>query len=299
VDIKDYISSGILEAYVLGSLSSKEVAEVEIMSANHPEVKKELRAIEDALFHYAQKYSKEPPVTLKARIFTSIDNGGRKEPKIIKEKKAIAEVKIPKEQKIEEPVKVIPANARKSKAPVYMMAASIAFALLCAFAALVFWQKWQKAEQKILALQKETLVNAEIYSKAKYSLVEKIKSNSSQLSSVEKELQMLLDTNMKTVILTGMPISPESSALVFWKKDSKEVFIDVKSLPQPPPDMQYQLWALEKGEMVDAGVFEIPDSLQFQKLKVIKEATAFAVTLEKRGGSESPNTEAVYVKGNI
>jgi anti-sigma-K factor RskA len=294
VEIKDYISSGILEAYVLGGLSSAESGEVESMSANHPEVRKELKAIEDGLFHYAQKFSKEPPSSLKARIFTSIDNGGKKAPKIAKDNKNIQEVKIPEKFIKKKISKAIPINQKKSSFA-YMLAASIVFALICALTAFVFWQKWHQAEERIIALQKEVLENVENQNKSKFFLEEK----SSQLSSAERELQMILDTNMKTVILKGMPISPESSALVFWKKDSKEVFIDVKSLPAPPSDMQYQLWALENGVMVDAGVFEVPDSLKFQKLKIIKDAKAFAVTLEKRGGSISPDKGALYVMGNL
>jgi anti-sigma-K factor RskA len=297
VDIKEYISSGILEAYVLGSLTSKEAAEVELISAKHPEVKKELRAIEDALFHYAQKFSQDPPASLRSRIFTSIDNGGKKEPKVVQDKKQTQEVKIQKEE-LDLP-KVVPIASTRKSVSFYLVAASITATLICALAAVLFWQKWQNAEEKILSMQKETLINAEIYNKAKYALEEKIKDNSSQLSSVERELQMLLDTNMKTVVLKGMPISPQSSALVFWKKDSKEVFIDVKSLPAPPSDMQYQLWALEDGVMVDAGVFEVSDSVQFQKMKVIQDAKAFAVTLEKRGGSEFPDSAALYVMGNL
>ncbi|HEX8546709.1 MAG TPA: anti-sigma factor, partial [Cytophagaceae bacterium] len=75
--------------------------------------------------------------------------------------------------------------------------------------------------------------------------------------------------------------------------------INVKSLPAAPSDQQYQLWALDNGVPIDAGVFEVTDSLQLQKLKTINSAQAFAVTLEKRGGSVSPTLSSMVVMGAI
>lgn len=46
MDIKAYIASGILEQYVIGALSDKEMAEVEQMMLQYDEVKKEVEAIE-------------------------------------------------------------------------------------------------------------------------------------------------------------------------------------------------------------------------------------------------------------
>jgi hypothetical protein len=80
--------------------------------------------------------------------------------------------------------------------------------------------------------------------------------------------------------MKGLPISPASVALVFWNKSTKEVFLDVKNLPVPPEGMQYQLWALDNGVPVDAGVFDLADAGNLQKLKSINNAQAFAVTLE-------------------
>ena len=39
--------------------------------------------------------------------------------------------------------------------------------------------------------------------------------------------------------------------------------------------------------------------LSFIKLKTIPKAEAFAITLEKRGGSTTPNMEAMYVMGKV
>ena len=49
LNIQEYISSGILELYVRGSLSATEMQEVEEMANAHPEVRQEIEEIEKAV----------------------------------------------------------------------------------------------------------------------------------------------------------------------------------------------------------------------------------------------------------
>ena len=60
VDVKEYIASGILEAYALGHVTDHERAEVEAVAAEYPEIKKELDAIQDSLNTYAKEHSVTP-----------------------------------------------------------------------------------------------------------------------------------------------------------------------------------------------------------------------------------------------
>ena len=48
---REYIESGILELYVFGKLSDEEIAEVNQMAAQYPEVKEEITAIEKAVIN--------------------------------------------------------------------------------------------------------------------------------------------------------------------------------------------------------------------------------------------------------
>jgi len=69
LEIKDYISSGVLELYVLGKLDAQENAAVELMASQHPEVRAELDAIELALEVYAQGHGQTPPPGTLGEIF--------------------------------------------------------------------------------------------------------------------------------------------------------------------------------------------------------------------------------------
>lgn len=68
MDLQSFLASGLIEAYVLGQCTPAERAEVERMAAQHPEVRNELAAAEQALEQYAQAYGATPPAWMKGRI---------------------------------------------------------------------------------------------------------------------------------------------------------------------------------------------------------------------------------------
>lgn len=72
MEVKDFISSGILELYVLNQVSLEDKRIVEAMSREHPEVKEEILAISAALEKYAISAGIEAPASLKSRLFEGI-----------------------------------------------------------------------------------------------------------------------------------------------------------------------------------------------------------------------------------
>lgn len=72
MDIKKYISSGILENYVLGLVSEIERQEVEKNLLQYPAIKSELDKIEDAVEQYAQTKGIQPPAGLLEVIMQNI-----------------------------------------------------------------------------------------------------------------------------------------------------------------------------------------------------------------------------------
>ncbi len=68
MDIRQYIDSGILEAYFLGSLSPEEDALVAANIATHPELAEELRNIENTLLQLSSTLATDPPPGLQDKI---------------------------------------------------------------------------------------------------------------------------------------------------------------------------------------------------------------------------------------
>jgi mannose-6-phosphate isomerase-like protein (cupin superfamily) len=72
-DVKSYIESGILEAYVMGFATDEEIAGVKQMAAQHDEIRKEIEVISETLQVYAESKNLSPDITVKSFIMGVID----------------------------------------------------------------------------------------------------------------------------------------------------------------------------------------------------------------------------------
>jgi anti-sigma-K factor RskA len=109
---------------------------------------------------------------------------------------------------------------------------------------------------------------------------------------------MLADPAMAVVKMNGTPAKKDSKAMLLWDTRNKDVYIMPGTLPKPADGKQYQLWALVDGKPMDAGVLELGCN-GVCKMKNIKRADGFAITLEKAGGSPVPTLAEMFVSGNI
>ncbi len=75
--VSAYIESGILELYVLGMLNAEEMKEVEQMSAQHAEIRKEISEIGNALEKYATAHSVAPHPAIKTMLIATVDYSER------------------------------------------------------------------------------------------------------------------------------------------------------------------------------------------------------------------------------
>ena len=104
----------------------------------------------------------------------------------------------------------------------------------------------------------------------------------------DQTVALLSQPTLKRIELKGNEKAPGGDLLIFWSAATQQVAVNVKSLPPLPSDKQYQLWALVDGKPVDAGVFDVNSSTTQSLNRSIARADAFAVTVEKRGGSPAP-----------
>jgi anti-sigma-K factor RskA len=273
VNVQEYISSGIIESYVLGLAGPEERAEFESMCNSYPEVSAARDTFELSLEQHALKNAVEPPVHLKNEIFAKIN----------------AEESLPKYTSYQK-------ETRKEQAAIvrigwlrYVSAASIVLLIASAILNYYFFSQYKEYSTKY-----DQLVQSQSQmASANQTLQAKLQDYESALSTIK-------DTSMAVVKMPSVPSSPNPGSLttVYWDTKSKDVYLLVNNLPQPATDKQYQLWALVNGKPVDAGVFDIKEGLSFVKMKTIQQAQAFAITLEKRGGSLSP-TMPIYVLGKV
>lgn len=257
MNIQDYISSGIIESYVLGHLSEKERKELEEMAMQHPEVISEIEQVEKTLLNFA---SKNPPADLKQKIQNKLDFNENK---------------------------VIQMEPKKNRT--WLVAASIALLIGSSIYNIVLMNKLKDTEDQLAVVSSDN---------EKY--VRDFEAQSKSYGEMAQEMAVLMSPENKKIMLKGMDVAPSSMAVIYWNQNTKDVYINVNSLPVPSEDKQYQLWAIVDGKPVDAGVFEMKsDSASLQKMKTIIGAQAFAVTLEKKGGNPTPTMTAMYLMGNV
>ncbi|HEY4935199.1 MAG TPA: anti-sigma factor [Puia sp.] len=267
---QEYILSGIVESYVLGLASPEDSAEFDRMCDAHGEVRAARNAFELQLEQTLIQQKKEPPRGLKSRIFSEIGmEKDEQSPRIPLNKPALV--------------------PRKGFAR-YVAAASLILLVGSVMLNLYLLNQYKKS----IAQFKELVVTQTQVAGDNQILQTK-------LESYENALSLMKNPLMAIVKMPGTATgpAPSSMATVYWNTESKEVYLLVNQLPIPVSDKQYQLWAIVDGHPKDAGIFVMNGGTSFVKLKTIPKAEAFAITLEKKGGSTTPTMDAMYVMGKV
>lgn len=267
------ISSGDLELYVLGLCDERMNARIAELAGKHPEVAEEIKATEDALLMYAEgRGVPDIPSSFKQQLLSRIEE-------------------LPQTTEGQKN-----SESRRStfktfrNIPVAWMAAAACFALLMLSSINNYRYRGIIHDQQ-LQISKLESENGQ-YKENYTHLTHEVEQYKNHLN--------ILKGNIERVPMAGLAISPGSSALVYWDKESSQTLLAVNSLPAPPPDKQYQLWAIVDGKPIDAGIFDVDSSGALLNMKVIAgPVQAFAVTLEKKGGSPLPTLDQMYVLGTV
>ena len=267
MNIQEYISSGIIQAYVLGLASKEERLEFEKLAAAHPELQQAREAFEMSLEQHAMANGVKPPQQVKDRFLEAIRESSRSTSSL-------------------NPSKII--TMENEKVPVRQAGWSryVAAAAVILLAGLG-WFTYRSHEQ-----------NKELQA-ANEKLQAKFNSTDSILNKIVGEQKELSNPDVTVVNMVGTQVAPKSSASVYWDSASQNVFMVVKNMPKLPNDKQYQLWALIDGKPKDLGVFDVTEQKFILKMKNTQKADAFAITIEQKGGSPSPTLEKMQSMGKL
>ncbi|WP_417601165.1 anti-sigma factor domain-containing protein [Owenweeksia hongkongensis] len=280
MNTKEYIESGVIETYVLGMLTDAEASEVKQMAQKHPEVQQAIDEMRASLEGYATAHSVAPKPEWKDEILAAAlaanDSQGQKSTPTKKDTQ-------------QEPVvrTMAPDENKKSGFSPIAIAASVALLISLGYNA-VQYQSIQDKEEEI---SKTQLRVAELESENEVMVA--------NFKNAQENLNVLRNASNATFVMKAIEgRDPSYRADVHWDPKSTIAYLDVKSLPQAPQGMQYQLWALKDGKPIDMGVFNADDTQkELMGMGKIPGADAFAVTLEKAGGVPSPTMEQMYVYG--
>lgn len=257
MNVKEYISGGVVESYIMGLASEAERQEFEANCVQYPEIAEARNAFELALEEQLLKDAVPAPQILKQQIGEKIKSAG---------------------------VETTTTELEEERTPVRRMEIWrwVAAASLILLAASVYWsittnKKYQGVQSKNRALEN------------------KMQESAIQINEMQDDLDKIRNHPMKTVALKGE--DDRAYAIVFWDtvSASGDVYLMINNLPQPASEKQYQLWALLKGRPIDLGMIEAKQQRLLNRMKNVQNAQAFAITLEPMGGSPAPTTKPIAV----
>lgn len=272
MDIKAYIESGILEAYVLGALTEKERASVEADIAMYPELAAEVEAIEMAMQLHADETAVAPPAFMQDKIWNAIEAS---QPS--------------KEHTTEKPsAKVVEfAPPAALPRPAWQRAAVWAAVAVSVLTNIVLLSQRNASRTQ----------NYELADKI-HALEAKDSAMIAKVESYDKGMNMIADTGMKTVVMRSAQPGKEMMGMVFWSKAKGETYLAIHNMPMPEKGKQYQLWVIQDGKPVSMGMVDndlVANAGKMIKVPMlVKSGQAFAISLEKEGGNITP-TEVMVV----
>ncbi|WP_338374908.1 anti-sigma factor [uncultured Flavobacterium sp.] len=257
---KEYIESGILELYVFGKLSEAENQEVQQMMAEHPIIRQEVVAIEDAVINLSQSVAPR----LSAINYEKIRNQ-------ILEKRKVIEM--------------------KSKSSWSSYVGWAAAAVLVVGFGLQF-NKLNESNQVIDKLgseksaMQESIVDLELKKKEAETVLAIVRDNNNQAvalagQAVSPESYAKAYYNKVTkevyVDVAGLPTPPKGKVYQVWA---------LKLSPLTPTS----IGVLDNFTVDNTKVFKVDNA---------QDAEAFGITLEPAGGSVSPTLEQLYTLGKV
>ena len=290
MNAQDYISSGLLEAYVLGSLDLAEAEQVAGAICRFPEVAAEIDNIEALLLRKAESEAVAPPPELQEKIWAAIVASGAVTTDGTDSISSASVVEAPPSGK--PATKVIPLGGRSSSRVVSWQAAAIWLALAGSVVAnYMLWSGRNADKEQVAALQQQV----DTMGQRQHLLA-------SNLDRYRQEAEMMAKPGMQPVVMQSIVKDHPMAATVYWDKAKSEAYVSIQKLPPAPEGMQYQLWAIADGKPVDIGMLDndIVAKGGMQKVtKAVVSGQAFAISLEKAGGSPTPTPDKIYVMGKM
>lgn len=254
MNVKEYISSGIIESYVLGLASEAERQEFEQNCVQYPEIAQARTAFELSLEEHLLSDAVTTPQFLKQQIdeklrSVTLETAGE--------------------------------DIEEERTPVRKMGAWrwVAAASLILLAGSIYWAvSTNKKYQDLLVQNKE--------------LEEQIQQSTAEVNDMQDDMEKLKHP-MKTAALKSEDDRAYAIVYWDTVSASRDVYLMINNLPQAPTDKQYQLWALLNNEPIDLGMIEVKQKRLLYRMKNVQNAQAFAITLEPKGGSEKPTTAPI------
>lgn len=275
MNIEEYISSGVIENYVLGLVSPDATADVEAMAAAHPEVQQAIESYQKTVESFADLHAVKPPDALKSSVMEAIRQQKGKTPE--------QNLKIVSSAKERSLVASLSNWKKLTAAAIILLIASIALNG-------IFIGKYRQYKDRY-----------DLLASSQQQLFSQNQTLQTSVEHLQQSMHVLMDPSMKPVVMAGVNAHPGMLATVYWDPQSRHAYLGTTNLPLPPAGKAYQLWAIVNGKPVSMGMYNPANEKGLIAMENVQPGTvqAFAITLEKQEGSAVPTMSQMYVMGKI
>ena len=290
MDIKQYITSGILELYVLDRLEPAARREVESNALLHPDIREEIDLIEQTLEAFSVAAAPEVSPGLLDRILSQPLPDA---PAVTDTVPAAAPTPAPEEKPVDKVPKVPVEKTIRNTAGTYLAwalaALGLATALYFFFSRGNLRNELNESQQTFEQLQSD------------YSTLQKdCEARQTALVLNEALVTYLSDPTTRDIQLASSDNASDRFAMVFYNPEDNRTVFRGNRLPPPPAGKQYQLWAIDGEGPKSLGVLDLNLSANaLLEMPYLPDVAAFAITLEDLGGKPAPDLEQLQVIGNV
>lgn len=250
-EINTFLSSNLLEKYILGETTFSETKKVEYFLAEYSQVKKAYNTLQNNLEIVAKSNAIEPPKNILDSILEELDD-----------------------------TPVISLNSKKNRSRWYRytVAASIV-ALLFASSSYFFYKKSRNLQFQIASQENEAQV-----------IVDEIFDLRGDIAEIRNQLNQLNNPDTQKYLITGNQRAKNLKTVAYINPKEKTSMIDVVSLPPLPEDQCYQIWAKVQDKMVNLGILDKKD-MHLKPIPYTEDALGLNITIEPKGGNQDATVE--------
>ncbi len=249
--ITTFLSSGLLDKYLMGTTTDAEAQQVETYISKYPEVQNAYNTLQYNLEIVAKSNAVEAPKHILNTVLETLDDA---------------------------PVITLARKEKYKKWYKFSIAASVA-AIAFAASSYLFYNQNQKLNEE------NQVVVDEIF-----DLRSDIEQNNKKLDAVMEQFKRLNDPNTYKYIMKGNDRARNLKTVAYINPKEKTSMIDVVSLPQLPEEQCYQIWADLQGKMVSLGILSETDS-HLKRIPFTENASGLNITIEPKGGNAVASLE--------
>ena len=261
MNIKEYISSGVVESYVLGLLSAQERFEFEQFCETYPELKEARESFELAVERHAMKDVVAPPTDIKEKIWSAIQ-----------------------QKPVSKPSKIIsmePTTTTPRSGFNWLAAASIILFLVTGYFAYNYYNKnkelntsMDSLKAKVDQMEQDQKAMQDMMQDPNVAVVNLVGTTPAKASASIYWDSTSADVYM---VVKNMPKLPSDKQYQLW------------SIINGPGG------ALQPNSL---GLFDVGDNKKvILKMSNVKKADAFAITIENKGNTGGPTLEQLQSMG--